>query len=73
LSLRTQVVLADGDPAPQLVERAEQLSLLVTGSRGYGPVRRAVLGGVSAQVLRALPCPVLVVPRGVGEVHRAAA
>jgi nucleotide-binding universal stress UspA family protein len=64
---------AAGRAAPQLVERAEQLSLLVTGSRGYGPVRRAVLGSVSAQVLRALHCPVLVVPRGVGEVHRAAA
>jgi nucleotide-binding universal stress UspA family protein len=62
LSLRTQVVLANGDPAPQLIERADSLSLLVIGSRGYGRLRRALLRSVSAQVLRALPCPVLVVP-----------
>jgi nucleotide-binding universal stress UspA family protein len=65
--VRAQVVLADGDPADELIGRGEALSLLVMGSRGYGPIRRAVLGSVSAPVLRAAPCPVLVVPRGAGE------
>lgn len=64
--LRAQVVLADGDPGRELIDRADLLSLLVMGSRGYGPLRRALLGSVSAPVLRAAPCPVLVAPRGNG-------
>jgi nucleotide-binding universal stress UspA family protein len=63
--LRPQVLLADGDPAGEIVKRAGVLSLLVIGSRGYGPVRRALLGSVSRHVIRAATCPVLVVPRGV--------
>ena len=62
-SLRAQVILADGDSAEELIERADPLSLLVLGSHGYGPFRRALLGSVSAQVLRSAPCPVLIVPR----------
>ena len=30
--------------------------------RGYGPVRRVLLGSVSAPVVKHCPCPVLVVP-----------
>ena len=36
------------DAAKELVERSRELDLLVVGSRGYGPVRQALLGGVSA-------------------------
>lgn len=71
--LRAQVVLSDGDPASTLVERAAPLSLLVMGSHGRGPVRRALLGSVSAAVLRDLPCPVVVVPRGAEQQQHAAA
>jgi universal stress protein family protein len=35
----------------------------VLGSRGFGPLRRIVLGSVSTKVLRSAACPVLVVPR----------
>jgi nucleotide-binding universal stress UspA family protein len=70
--LRVQVVLADGDPATTLIDRAAPLSLLVMGSHGRGPVRRALLGSVSAVVVREPPCPVLVVPRG-ATVRQAAA
>jgi nucleotide-binding universal stress UspA family protein len=40
--------------------------LLVCGSRGYGPVRRVLLGTVSSALLRQASVPVLVVPRGGG-------
>jgi nucleotide-binding universal stress UspA family protein len=70
--LRTQVVLADGEAAPVLIQRAAPLSLLVMGSRNFGALRRALLGSVSADVLRDAACPVLVVPHGV-QAQRAAA
>lgn len=54
-----------GDPATVLADEAERgMDALVVGSRGYGPMRRALLGGVSAKLMRFAPCPVLVVPRG---------
>jgi nucleotide-binding universal stress UspA family protein len=53
----------DGDPAQVLVERSAGLDLLVVGSRNHGPVRRALLGSVAAEVMRSASCPVLVVPR----------
>ncbi|HXV53190.1 MAG TPA: universal stress protein [Solirubrobacterales bacterium] len=56
----------DGDPAEVLVERSRGLDLLVVGSRGYGPVRHALLGNVSWGVMRGSACPVLVVPRTAG-------
>jgi nucleotide-binding universal stress UspA family protein len=54
-----------GDPAEVLVRFSEHLDLLVCGSRGYGPVRAVLLGGVSRQVVAAARCPVVVLPRGV--------
>lgn len=39
------------------------VDLLVVGSRGYGPVRRVLLGGVSSGLMRSSPAPVLAVPR----------
>jgi nucleotide-binding universal stress UspA family protein len=55
--------LVDGHPAAVLTARAEDLDLLVMGSRAYGPIDRALLGSVSHAVLLGCPCPVLVVPR----------
>lgn len=65
-------VLADGETA-RLLEgpvvdaladlRPEDTDLLVCGSRGYGPARRVLLGGVSARLLRHARVPVMVVPR----------
>lgn len=54
------------DPADVLVRISEHLDLLVCGSRGYGPLRAVLLGGVTRRVTSAARCPVLVLPRGVG-------
>jgi nucleotide-binding universal stress UspA family protein len=35
----------------------------VVGSRGYGPVKRVLLGGVSSKLARNAPAPLLVVSR----------
>jgi nucleotide-binding universal stress UspA family protein len=54
----------DGPPARTLAEACEDhADLLVAGSRGYGPLARALLGSVSTQLIHLAPCPVLVVPR----------
>ena len=42
----------------------EHGDLVVLGSRGYGPVRSVLLGGVSGRVVRAARLPVVMVPRG---------
>ncbi len=42
------------------------VDVLVCGSRGYGPVRRVLLGGVAARLIRQAAAPVVVVPRGDG-------
>ena len=53
------------EPADALVRVSEHLDLLVCGSRGYGPVRAVLLGGVSRRVVTEAHCPVIVLPRGV--------
>lgn len=58
-------LMPEGDPVEQLVGRSEVLDLLVMGSRGYGPLRRVLLGTVAGQVMREARCPVIIVPRGV--------
>jgi nucleotide-binding universal stress UspA family protein len=64
--LHAETTIVVGDPVRVLErEAAEDLDLLVLGSRGYGPVRRVLLGGVSDSVVRRSPCPVIVVPRSV--------
>jgi nucleotide-binding universal stress UspA family protein len=60
-------VLFGTDPAAAILDIARaEIDLLVLGSRAYGPLRRALVGSVSAGVVRHAPCPVLVMPR-VGE------
>ena len=54
-----------GDPADELAARSTELDLLVTGSRGYGPLHSVLVGGVSARIMRSAACPVIAVPRGV--------
>jgi nucleotide-binding universal stress UspA family protein len=61
---RDDVEALIGKPAQALSRRAADLDLLVVGSRGWGPVRRLLLGSTSEQVVRDAPSSVLVVPRG---------
>ena len=63
-TLDADTVLRHGDPAQELAEHSEQLDLIVTGSRGYGPLRAVLVGGVSGRLIRNAHCPVIVVPRG---------
>jgi len=60
--VRTTVL--DGAPAQAIADAAAGEDLLVIGSRGYGPVRRVLLGSVSSHLVRHATCPTLVVPRG---------
>ena len=60
--LRPEARLLGGTAAWALLDQAATgLDLLVLGSRGYGSLRRALLGSVASQVVRAAPCPVVVV------------
>jgi nucleotide-binding universal stress UspA family protein len=55
--------LGVGRPDAELVEEAEEIGagLIVMGSRGYGPIRQALVGSVSDSVVRHAHCPVLLV------------
>lgn len=48
-------------PAHALLERAGKAALLVIGSHGRGPVRRALLGSVSHAALHDADCPIAIV------------
>ena len=52
-----------GRPDAEIVRVADELGagLIVLGSRGLGPLRRALMGSVSDSVVRYAHCPVLVV------------
>jgi nucleotide-binding universal stress UspA family protein len=51
-----------GNPVDTLAD-LDDVDILFCGSRGYGPARRVVLGGVSARLSRRARRPLIVVPR----------
>ena len=62
--LEPRTVLLEGAVVESLAALGpDDVDLLVCGSRGYGPVRRVLLGGVSAPLIRRARLPVTVVPR----------
>jgi nucleotide-binding universal stress UspA family protein len=61
--LQSEGTLHSGRPADVLIGLSETVDILVIGSRGYGPLKAVLLGGVSGQVIRSAACPVVVVPR----------
>jgi nucleotide-binding universal stress UspA family protein len=57
-------VLLHGEPGNVIRDACDGIvDLLVTGSRSYGPLQRALLGSVSEAVTEGASHPVLVVPR----------
>jgi nucleotide-binding universal stress UspA family protein len=64
--IETESRLVDGLAADRIVESSADLDLLMLGSRGYGPLRRTLLGSVARAVVSRAPCPVLVLPRAGG-------
>jgi nucleotide-binding universal stress UspA family protein len=60
-----ETITTFGHPADAIVEEAARFraDLVIMGSRGRGPVRSALLGSVSAEVVDRAPCPVLIARR----------
>lgn len=56
-----------GVPGEELAAFGDEVDLLVTGSRGYGPMRRLVLGSTTNYLQRHARCPLLVLPRASDE------
>lgn len=54
-----------GPPATEIVRYAREhgIDLIVVGTHGRGPIRRAFVGSVAERVLREAACPVLIVRR----------
>ncbi len=63
-ALEAEPRIMQGMPAKLIAEAAQDFDLLLVGSRGYGPLRRTLLGSVSAKLMRSALCPVMVLPRG---------
>jgi nucleotide-binding universal stress UspA family protein len=64
VEVETQVVPGVGGPAIVVACRQHGADLLVSGSRGYGPVRSVMLGSMSRYLVDHAPCPVVVMARG---------
>src|SRR3954454_19649607 len=62
--LRAAAHLLHGPPAGVIADEAEKgVDVLFVGSRGHGPVRRAMLGSFSSALMSLAPCPVVITPR----------
>jgi nucleotide-binding universal stress UspA family protein len=66
-----EMKILHGDPVEELLREARKggYDLIVVGSRELGPIGRAVLGSVSAKLVKEAPCPVLVVGEGASVRH----
>jgi nucleotide-binding universal stress UspA family protein len=56
-------VFAAGDVVHELAAQSTRLDLLIAGSRGYGPTRSVLVGGVTGRLIREAACPLIIVPR----------
>jgi nucleotide-binding universal stress UspA family protein len=53
-----------GTPRELLAALGAEVDLLASGSRGWGPIGRVVVGSTSRFLIQHAACPVVVVPRG---------
>lgn len=65
-ALEATSTVLEGHTAEVISQAAahDEVGLLYVGSRGYGPLREALLGGVAGGLLRTARCPLMIVPRG---------
>jgi nucleotide-binding universal stress UspA family protein len=63
--LRVDGTVYAGRTVDVLCGLSKTVDVMVLGSRGYGPLKSVLLGGVSGRVICSAACPVIVVPRGV--------
>lgn len=61
--VESEMKTSHGDPAEKILDeaRAGGYELVVTGTRGRGPIARLLMGSVSHQVAEHAPCTVLIV------------
>ena len=61
--VETHYHAVSGDPTDAILDVAERFGadLIVVGSRGEGPVKRAIHGSVSTKVVHHAPCSIMVV------------
>ena len=57
-------VFLQGNATSVLLEQSREVDLLVTGSRGYGPLGAVLLGSTTRELTQSAECPIIVVPRG---------
>lgn len=64
VDVNASALMAQGDPAKTILKQAERLDveLIVVGSHGHGMMFDALVGSISAGILRKSTVPVLVVP-----------
>ncbi len=64
VDVNANALYREGKPAKVVLEEAERLDseLIIVGSHGHGLLFEALVGSVSAEILRKSPVPVLVVP-----------
>ena len=58
--------LLSGNAGVGLTDAAGDADLMLVGSRGYGPLRRTLVGSTAEHLLHGASCPVLILPRGAG-------
>ena len=61
--MHATVHVTGGDPVDVLEQASRTVDLLVCGSRGRGPLRTIVLGGVSGRLAHRAASPLIVLPR----------
>lgn len=68
----TRLRLLSGDPSAALIEAvaADGIGLLFAGSRGHGPLRESLFGGVCGDLLRNSPCALVLIPRDLEPIAR---